>query len=470
MAAPRTTRRRFLTSTLAASVGTFAVGRARSAWSWDANEKLGVALVGVGGRGRWFVGSIPNCGERVVAMCDVNEQRAAESFARLPDVPKFRDFRKMLDAKGSEIDAVVVATPDNTHAVASMAAMKAGKHVYCEKPLTHSVFESRALATAAGRLGIATSMGNQGTASEGYRRALEIVQTGLLGDVREVHAWKDGGGSGDRPLPKGSMPVPKHLAWDLWLGPAAERTYHSQWMRWHSWRDFGTSALGNWGCHVMNLPFRALRLDALWPSSKSLEETASPPPSPRVRIEAECSAIHTATFPRWAIIRWSFPKRDALPPATVTWYAGLGRRPEERAHVEKLMGRPLDFGDHGERKWHDHAGCLLVGSKGSMHLNGHNTTFTLLPKERFAKVDPPERFVLRSPGHEREWLRACRGERPAMAEFAFAGPLSEFVLLGHVATRFARGLEFDPRTMKIVGDAEADGALRRAYRQGWTLE
>ncbi|MBN1443038.1 MAG: Gfo/Idh/MocA family oxidoreductase, partial [Planctomycetes bacterium] len=219
----RISRRSFLgrlsTTCAAASV----LASPRSARAYAANDALDVALVGVSGRGSWFVGCIPSLRENVVAMCDVNERRAAEAFARIPAARKFRDFRRMLDAMAGEIDAVVVATPDHSHAVITAAAMRAGKPVLCEKPLTRLVEEARRIRDLARECKVATQMGNQGTASEAFRRAVELVQAGVIGAVREVHVWNTGGGSGARALPQGSEPVPEHLDWDLWLGPARER-------------------------------------------------------------------------------------------------------------------------------------------------------------------------------------------------------------------------------------------------------
>jgi len=269
---PESSRRRFLKASVALGAAV-AVVPARSLRAFAANERLGVALVGVSGRGQWFVETIPRIGENVVALCDVNDARAQQAFARFPDVPKFRDFRKMLDQQGDGIDAVVIATPDNTHAVIAAAAMRRGKHVYCEKPLAHDVAEARRLAELAAEHGVAPQMGNQGTATDAFRRGVELIQDGALGEIKEVHVWKDGGGS-FRPRPQGESAVPPTLDWDLWLGPAAWRPYHPEWMHWHAWRDFATGQLGNWGPHSANLPFMALQCDALW--------TGAPKPASRV--------------------------------------------------------------------------------------------------------------------------------------------------------------------------------------------
>ena len=460
----RINRRAFLKSTALGGVGLLALKNSRSAYSYESNEKLNIALIGVGGRGRWFVSTIPKLGTNVVAMCDVNERKASLSFKDLPKAKKFYDFRKMLSEMDKQIDAVIIATPDHTHAVAAAMAMKMGKHVFCEKPLTHNLHEARVLREAAAKFKVATQMGNQGTSSEAFRRAVELVQAGVLGEVREVHAWNTGGGPGKRPYPSKIHDVPDYLKWDLWLGPAAYRPYNSRWLNgWHGWRDFGTCQLGNWASHTMNLPFKALKLDSLWKAETPMSGDRL------VRLQAEVSGFHKATFPKWEIIHYDFPARADCPPVRINWYNGPGQAPAPRGLIENLMGRRLDWGDAGEKRWQDHAGCLLVGTKGMIHSTGHNMSFTLLPKDKFKDFQGPPHSLPRSRGHEREWLDACKGGPAAMSNFDYAGPLTEFVLLGNVATLFEQKIEFDPLAMKIVNVAEANEALRREYRKGWSL-
>ena len=460
-------RRALLKNAAIGGVGLVILGSSRSARSYQANEKLNVALVGVGGRGSWFVSAIPNCGENVVAMCDVNERKAEGSFKAMPLAKKYNDFRKMLDEMDKQIDAVVVATPDNTHAVVSAMAMKMGKGVLCEKPLTHDLHEARTLRRIAAEHKVATQMGNQGTASRGFREAVEIIQAGVLGDVREVHAWNTGGGAGERPRPTDEHPVPEYLHWDLWLGPAQYRPYNSRWLNWHTWRDFATGNLGNWASHTMNVIFKGLRLDSLWPAGASRGGT--PSQGGTFTLQAEVSGIHKDTFPKWEIVRYDFGTRGEMPPVRINWYNGGGQAPGPRGKIEEMMGRRLDWGDAGEKKWQDHAGCLLVGSKGMLHSTGHNTSYTLLPKDKFEDFRPPASSLPRSRGHEREWLDACKGGPAAMSNFDYADPLAEFVLLGNVATQFEGKIEFEPGQMKIVNNAEANDALRREYREGWSL-
>ena len=457
-------RRVFLKNTVLCGAGLLILRNCSSARSYQANDKLNIALIGVGGRGRWFVDTMPNLNTNVVAMCDVNERKASLSFEEIPHAKKYFDYRKMLEEMDKQIDAVVIAVPDHSHAPASAAAMKMGKHVLCEKPLTRTVSEARAIRMLAAQCKVATQMGNQGTSSEAFRRAVEFVQGGILGEVREVHAWNTGGGSGNMPLPTDEHDLPDYLHWDLWLGPAKYRPYNSRWISsWHNWRDFGTGNLGNWASHTMNLPFKALRLDTLWDSqgdssSKNL-----------VKLIPEVSDVHRHSLPKWEIIRYDFPARGEMPPVKINWYNGPGQAPAPREMIEKHIEGPLDWGDAGKKKWADHAGCILIGDKGIIHSTGHNMSFTLHPKDMFKDFEGPPKTLTRARGHEQEWLEACKGQPQAMSSFDYAGRLAEFVLLGNVSTLVGEPIEFDPFAMKVVNNAEADQALRHEYRQGWSL-
>jgi hypothetical protein len=481
-------RRSFLSKAVLGGTGLLILKDSRSARGAPANEKINVALVGVGGRGTWFVDTIPRM-ENVVAICDVNDLKIAEAhkrwanladrfavsahqweraaapvFRRLADekVRTFHDFRKMLHEMGKEIDAVVVSTPDHTHAIASAAAIRAGKHVFCEKPLTRTVHESRALVELARKHKVATSMGNQGTASGQFRRALELIRDGTIGEVKEVHVWNAGGGADRKKPPQGSHSVPDYLNWDLWLGPAAFRPYHPEWMIRNLWRDFGTCQLGNWASHSANLAFMALKVHELWHPEPSRQ------PRPLIRLEADCSGINRLSFPRWEVIRWDIPARAEFPPITFTWHNGPA--PANRDLLESLIGDGLDWGDKKEKKHLDHAGAVIVGTKGRIHATAHNATFRLLPEADFKDVtrDRPK-TVDASRGHEMDWFIACRGGKPAWATFEYAAPLTEFLMLGNVATQVEGRLEFDPGACKVVNNAEADSLLRSEYREGWLL-
>ncbi len=271
----QSTRRDFLKNAAAGGMGLLLLENGRAARSYAANEKVNVAIVGVSGRGSWFSETMPRlC--NVVALCDVNDRRAAPYYKAVPQAKTYYDFRKMLEEMDKQIDAVVVATPDNTHAVVSARAMRMGKGVYCEKPLTHDVYEARFLRDLAAQQKVATQLGNQGTASEPFRQAVELIWGGVLGDIQEVHVWNTNGGSGERPLPTDEHPVPDYLKWDLWLGPAKWRPYNSRWLEWSTWRDFATGQLGNWASHTMNLVFKGLKIDALWQGSRrNLARSAS---------------------------------------------------------------------------------------------------------------------------------------------------------------------------------------------------
>jgi hypothetical protein len=456
------TRRAVLRGAAFGTAGLVLLGDARSARTYAANEKVNVAIVGVSGRGSWFSDTMPKL-SNVVAMCDVNDRRAAPYYKAVPQAKTFHDFRKMLDEMDKQIDAVVVATPDNTHAVIAARAIHMGKGVYCEKPLTHDVYEARFLRDLAARQKVATQLGNQGTASEAFRRATELIWAGVLGEIREVHVWNTNGGSGDRPLPTDEHPVPDYLKWDLWLGPARWRPYNSRWVEWSTWRDFATGQLGNWASHTMNLVFKGLKIDSLW------QDAAAGTSARSIRIDPEVSAVCPHTFPKWEVLRYRVPPRGDLPEITVNWYNGAGRAPQCREKVEGMLGYRLDWGDAGEKKWADHAGCLIAGTAGMIHATGHNATFSLLPKDKFQDFQGPARTLPRSPGHEQEWLNAVKGGPAAMSNFNYGGPLAEFVLLGNVATLFGKTIEYDPAAAKVVNSAEANAALKREYREGWSL-
>jgi hypothetical protein len=477
------TRRSFLSRVGIAATGPLIIGDSRSVFATPANESINVALIGVGGRGTWFVDTIPRM-ENVVALCDVNEQKIAETYKRWADladrfktsphqwelsaaptfrrladekVPAFDDFRKMFDEMDRQIDAVIVATPDHTHGVISAAAIRAGKHVFCEKPLTRTVGESRALRELAKKYGVATSMGNQGTASGQFRRALELIRDGTIGRIKEVHVWNTGGGA-DRKKAPGEEPVPGYLNWDLWLGPATLRPYHREWLKRNLWRDFGTCQLGNWASHSANLAFMALKVYELWLEGRSGEN------KPIIRIKSECSGINRLSFPRWEVIKWEIPARADFEPITFAWYNGAA--PGGRERIEGLLG---DAG-WGENKQMDFAGAIIAGTEGTIHATGHNATFRLLPEEKFKNVEKDRpKTVDGSRGHEMDWFIACRGGKAAWANFDYASALNQFLMLGNVATQIEGQIDFDPIAVKIINNSQADALLRPQYRQGWSL-
>jgi predicted dehydrogenase len=410
------------------------------------SEKLNIAGVGVGGRGAGVIDGVSS--QNIIALCDVDAKHAAGTFNRFPNAKKYRDFRKMLEEEDKNIDAVTVATPDHVHAVATMMAIKMDKHVYCEKPLTHSVYEARKVAEAAREHKVATQMGNQGQATEETRLMCEYIWAGAIGPVREVHVWTDRPSRGlfdvywpqgvDRP--KEEPPVPETLDWDLWLGPAPYRPYHPCYLpfAWRGWWDFGTGALGDIGCHSIDPVFRALKLGH--PTS----------------VEANSTLVNKETYPVASTVHYQFPARGDMPPVKLTWYDG-GLRPPRPDELEEGQ----EFGE---------GGILFVGDKGKM------LKHRLIPESRSKEYGKPPEVLPRSPGHFEEWIEACKGGKPAGSNFDHAGLLAEVVLLGNVALRVElrekltrTKLLWDGPNMKITNLPEANQFLQREYRKDWTL-
>ena len=395
------------------------------------NEKLNLAFVGCAGRGEANLSALR--GENVVALCDVDQRRVGPAFERFPKARKWTDFRKMLDEMGREIDAVVVSTPNHIHAPASVMAMRLGKHVYCEKPLAHSVYEARMSAQVAAEKKVATQMGTQIHASGNYRRAIELLRADAIGPVQEVDIWTTAAeGGGDRP--KDTPPVPPGLDWDLWLGPAPQRPYHPCYLprQWHFWWDFGGGVAGNVGCHFMDLAFWALELRH--PTS----------------IEAEGPPVHPETTPPKMTVRYEFPARGSRPPVKLTWYQG---RKSPRVETDGVPAWDVGF--------------LFVGTKG-MLLCDYNRR-VLLPEARFAGFQPPSPSIPDSPGHYAEWTAACKTGTPTGCNFDYSGALTETVLLGNVAYRVDKRLQWDAAGLQATNCPEAAQFLRREYRPGWAL-
>jgi predicted dehydrogenase len=343
----------------------------------------------------------------------------------------YHDFRHLIDQKG--LDAVVIGTPDHTHAVATMAALNAGLHVYCEKPLTHTVSEARLVAATAAKKKRVTQMGTQIHAGSNYRRVVELIQTGAIGPVREVHVWC-GRAYWGGDYPKGE-PVPEGLHYELWLGPAPERPYHSSVIPfyWRNWWDFGGGTLADMACHHMDLPFWALKLRH------------------PTKVAAEGLPPHPDSAPKWLIVQYEFPARKELPAVKLTWY-----------HGEK---RPTAFEEHKLPKWGD--GSLFVGEKG-MLLAGYDH-HKLLPEEQYAHFEAPKPFIADSIGHHKEWVQACKTGGPTTCNFDYAGALTEAVLLGNVAYRVGRPLTWDAHKLKAVHEPEAEQYIQHHYRKPWKL-
>ncbi|MAR13578.1 MAG: oxidoreductase [Blastopirellula sp.] len=447
---PAINRRRFL-RTAGSAAATFTILQSGSARTYAANEKLNIASIGAGGRAAGDIQSVAS--ENIVALCDVDATRAAGMFQRFPQATRFHDYRQMLEKMDSQIDAVIVGTPDHHHFHASMAAIQRGKHVYCEKPLTHSVWEARELTNAARRAGVATQMGNQAQASEQTRVIQEYVLDNAIGQIREAHIWTDRPSRGlfgeywpqgvNRPTDQPS--VPNTLKWDLWLGPAPERPYHSAYLpfKWRGWWDFGTGALGDIACHYFDPVFRALRLGA--PSS----------------VEASSTRVNQETFPVGSMITYRFPARDQMAPLKLVWYDG-GLRPPRPAALE-----PGDvIGTNG---------LLLVGDDDAVLMSDWNR-WKIYPQARAQQYGQPPKRLPRSAGHHAEWLAACKGGPPAGSNFDWAGPMTETVLLGNVALRSQlrddltrMALNWDAQNLKFTNHPPANEYLRRAYRAGWEI-
>ena len=430
------------------------------------SEKTTLAAIGVGGQGMQDLQALLQFPEiQVVAVCDVNREgggyiswnwaqgKAQQNCGREParrivdehyaeqrrsgkyrGCKAYADYRELLAKE--DVDAALIATPDHTHAVIAMAALKRRKHVYCEKPLTYSVAEARRLAEAARAAGVATQLGNQGQATEEARVICELIADGAIGAVREVQLWSPARFWRFTPWetrPPETPPVPEGLDWDLWLGPAPARPYHPEYCpwTWRNWWDFGTGVVGDLGCHKLSSVFKALKLGH------------------PVSIEASSTKLNPETYPLGEIIRYEFPARGEHPPLTLTWYDG-GLMPARPPELEPGRG----LGD-----------TIFIGDKGKI------MGYRLIPESRMKSYGRPPKKLPRSPGHFKEWVDACRGGAPAGSNFIdHSGLLSEVCLLGNVAVRAKKKLLWDGAAMKITNDEVANGLLHREYRSGWSLE
>jgi predicted dehydrogenase len=420
------------------------------------SDKLNIAGIGVGGMGKSNLKASEK--ENIVALCDVDWDYAAETFKTYPKAAQYKDFRIMLE-KQKDIDAVIVATPDHTHAVIGMAAMQRGKHVYIQKPLAYSVYEARVLTEAARKYKVMSQMGNQGHSGEGIRLVCEWIWAGAIGDVREAHVWTN------RPVwpqgievdrPKETPPVPEKMDWDLWIGPAPMRPYHPSYhpANWRGWCDFGTGALGDLACHVLDPAFWALKLKY--------------PVSAEGCISRYWGEFFKETepknemYPRSTIARFKFPARENMTAVNLTWWDGglMPPRPEEL--------------EPGRRMGDSDGGVLFIGDKGKLMCGCYGHGPRLIPETAMKAYQQPPKTLQRvaggESGHEKDWIRSCKDGKPASSNFDYSGPLSETVLMGNLAFRFPdRKLLWDGEKMEVTNDKEANAFVRRNYRAGWSL-
>jgi predicted dehydrogenase len=484
----RTNRRQFLQTTAATGVGFLVAGglvaqesktpsgrvpagshgvrskSRRRRGTVSPNEQIAIACIGVGGKGSSDTEDAGKHGQ-VVALCDVDDNKLGAMAVKFPKAKHYKDFRKMLEEIGDSIDAVTVSTPDHNHAAASLMAMRMGKHCFCQKPLTHSVYEARLMAREANERKLATQMGNQWTADPNLRHAAALVKSGVLGTVREVHVWTD------RPWwPQGNPrpnpdPVPSYLDWNVWLGPAPDRpyakdTYHT--FRWRGWWDFGTGALGDMACHTVNMPYMALNL------------------RDPVSVQAETSGHNHDSYPKWSKIVFEYPALGDRPAVKLFWYDG-GKRPDDSLMTEAMelyeeevaKGRGKTKGKKRKQSLLV-SGCIVKGDKDTIFAPGD---YAEHPQKLSSKKPLPDVEFTKSPGHFEEWIRAIRGGEPATSNFqGYAGGLTETILLGNLAVWVAdkpgmgEKVLWDPQNMRSPNVAGLEPILKPTYRPGYTLD
>lgn len=431
---PQHDRRKFLQT---AAVSALGFGLGSTVWPLGrvlgANDRLNIGVIGVAGRGEADLAAV--AGENIVALCDVDQDRLDLAGSKFPAAKKYFDYRELLDQPG--IDAVVVATPDHHHAPASIRALQRGLHVYCEKPLTHTVREARLMAGLAAEKKVATQMGTQNHEHPGYVRLVELIQSGAIGAVREVHVITDRPGNWwqqglDRPADAPAVPAGLH--WDLWLGPAPERPYHSAYVpfRWRGWWDFGCGAIGDMAIHLMDPAFWALKLGG------------------PVKVTSQGPPPHPESGPTGMETKFEFGEREGLPACQVNWYEGTAR--PASAVAEQL---PMN-------------GSLFIGDEGKIAI-AHGGDPVLLPEEKFKDFKAPDPVLPRSPGHHQQWIEACKTGSRTGSNFQYAGPFTEVVLLGNVAYRVGQSITFDPQRLQITDVPEANAFLGKEYRQGWEV-
>jgi predicted dehydrogenase len=446
MADNRVSRRLFFVGSLMAgavpAAGFGSVASLKHLGYKSPNEKLNIAAIGAGGKG---FSDIAGCKtENIVALVDPDDASAARAFKEYPNAPKYKDFRQMFDKETNNIDAVIVSTPDHMHGTASMWAMARGKHVYCQKPLTRTVWEASELTKAAAKYSVATQMGNQGYSNEGARQACEILWSGDLGDVKEVHAWTDRPNKywmqGPEVEPK-EEPVPSTLDWEAWQGGSEPAPYSSAYVprKWRGFPQYGCGAVGDMACHILGTPNMALRLTA--------------------PVSVECikqEGKGKYTYPKMSVLRWDFPARGKMAPVSIFWHDGLGKQPEfPNIPATELLGDS------------DTNGSLFIGDKGMMTTGCYGERTRLVPASKMTDYRLPAEFLTRSPGHYRDWIRSAKGGDPSCSNFSVAGPFVQWMLLGVIAMNFEGKLMWDAEKMRFTNNNQANEYLKPKFRKGW---
>ena len=428
-------RRRFLQTSAVAAAGYWVAGGVQAQESKSPNEKIQFACIGIGGKGSSDTSDAGHNGE-VIAVCDIDDNRLQGALKRYPSAKKYNDYRELLTELGDKVDAVTVSTPDHHHGPAAAMAMRMGKHCFCQKPLTRTIFEARTLAEIAREKKVATQMGNQGTAEPGLRRAAAQIKAGMLGAVKEVHVWTN------RPVwPQGSKrpatkTAPAHIHWQQFIGPAPDRPYGDGYQPfvWRGWWDFGCGALGDMACHTMNMPYAALDL------------------RDPISAEAETSGHDKDSYPKWSKIRYEFAKTDQRPALSLFWYDG-GMKPDA-----KTVSDPSIFKAG--------SGCVIIGEKGYLFSpDDYGAQYKLFGGAKEVQVE-----AVRSPGHFAEWVEAIRGGKPAMSNFPdYATPLTEMILVGNLAVWAGKKVEWDAKNMKATGAPELDFLIKPELQHGYKL-
>ena len=438
-------RREFIQTTASATAFTIVGRHVLGAGGQTApSEKVNIAAIGVGGMG--FHNLLNLESQNIVALCDVDFNFAGKAFEKFPDAKRYKDYRQMLDEQ-KDIDAVLIATPDHTHAMITIDCMKAGKHVYCQKPLTHTIMESREVARVAKETGVVTQMGIQGHSGDGINRICEWIWDGAIGKIERVDAWcglayyppgQDYWCTTHYDIPAEKPPVPDGLDWNLWLGPASWRDYHPTYHpgRWRAWYDFGCGMMGDRGVHTLDSVFMALKLK-----------------QPEV-ISATVSNLNPQTHPISSIVNYYFGVREDLPPVKLTWYEGFEvPRPEELEDGRKLPAE---------------GGVLFKGEKGTLMCGIYGDSPRIIPETKMQAYKRPPKTLRRVDGtHEMEWINAIKENRKANADFEYSAALTEFVLLGNLAKRTQSKLYYDAQAGKITNNEQANAMMKTDYRTGW---